>query len=564
VTTEEKDAPSAPAPGPIPTPPEFPVTWERSEDQNLLWTQDRMHFPEPAPPMQEAFVRSFNEGVKRAAAYYSLPIRIQYLRVNTYYFNAAVPTVAPEDVEATGEKAADAIGGSLGRLQEWWDEELLPEVQENLRWWESFDLEGASMPDLLAHLDETLTRLERLWEVHFLVGFPFIAGPSLFADFYDDLFPDKGSLGAYKLLQGFGNKTIEGGHKLWELSRKALGSREAKEAVESNPAPAVPDALRQSSAGEALLVELGAYLEEFGQRSDRFADLSSPGWIENPMTAIQNLKNFMTEPERDMPSELQGLAKEREELIAEAREALQGYPEAVRGQFEFLLKAGQAATIIQEDHNYWIDQRSTYKVRRIILEFGNRFAQAGIIDDPEDVFMLTLNELRDDATNLSGDRRAVVAERRAEMAHFATIRPPDAIGTPPPAPPPDNPLMRAFGRFGGSPVEQSGEPGVINGNPCSPGKATGTAKVVMSLAEADKLQPGDVLIAPATMPAWTPLFASIAAVVTDAGGVLSHAGIVAREYNIPAVLGTGSATTEIKDGQQVEVDGDAGVVRVVS
>ena len=74
----------------------------------------------------------------------------------------------------------------------------------------------------------------------------------------------------------------------------------------------------------------------------------------------------------------------------------------------------------------------------------------------------------------------------------------------------------------------------------------------------------DVMIAPATMPAWTPLFASIAAVVTDAGGVLSHAAIVAREYNIPAVLGTGRATSEIKDGQQVEVDGDAGVVRVIS
>ena len=150
------------------------------------------------------------------------------------------------------------------------------------------------------------------------------------------------------------------------------------------------------------------------------------------------------------------------------------------------------------------------------------------------------------------------------MERFATIRPPDALGTPPAAPPPENPIMRAFGRFSGGPPPPSEEPGVIKGNPCSPGKVTGTAKVVMSLAEAGKLKPGDIMIAPATMPAWTPLFASIAAVVTDAGGVLSHAGIVAREYNIPAVLGTGRATSDIKDGQQVEVDGDAGVVRVIS
>ena len=562
MTTQEKDGPNAP--GPIPTPPEFPVTWEKPEFENRLWNQDRMHFPEPAPPMQEAFVQSFNEGVRRAAAFYGLPITLLFTRINTYYYTCAAPTVALEQMEAAGEKSADAIGAGMGQLQEWWEGELLPEVQGYLKWWEDFDLEGASMANLLAHLDGTLDRLTRLWDIHFLVAFPFLAGPSLFADLYEDLFADKGSLGAYKLLQGFGNKTVDSGHALWDLSRKALEDENVASVIRENEAPDVPQVLEQSDAGKALLVELGDFLEEFGQRSDRFADLSSPGWIENPVTAIQNIKNFMVETDRDMPSEIQKLATEREELIAEAREALKGYPEKVRGQFEFLLKAAHAGTIIQEDHNYWIDQRGSYKVRRVILEFGNRFAKAGTIDDAEDVFLLTLDELRADADTISGDRRSVVAERRAEMEHFATIRPPDVIGTPPTTPPPENPIMKAFGRFSGGPPAPSEDPSVINGNPCSPGKVTGTAKVVMSLAEAGKLKPGDIMIAPATMPAWTPLFATIAAVVTDAGGVLSHAGIVAREYNIPAVLGTGRATSDIQDGQQVEVDGDAGVVRVIS
>lgn len=562
MTTEEKDPPSTPAP--IQPPPEFPVTWEKPEFADMFWSQDRMHFPEPSPPMQEAFVQSFNEGVKRASAFYGLPITLLFTRINTYFYNAMALTVAPEDFESAGEKAAEAVGEGMGRLQEWWESELLPEVKEHLKWWEDFDLEQASMPDLLAHLEETLTRLTRLWDIHFLVAFPFLTGPSLFADLYEDLFADKGSLGAYKLLQGFGNKTVDGGHALWELSRKALEDENVASVIRGNEAADVPKALEQSDAGKALLAELDDFLEEFGQRSNRFADLSSPGWIEDPVTAIQNIKNFVLETDRDMPSEIEKLAKEREELIAEAREQLKGYPEAVRGRFEFLLKAAQAGTLIQEDHNYWIDQRGSYKVRRVILEFGNRFVKAGLIDDAEHVFLLTLDELRADAATLSGNRRVAVSERRAEMERFATIRPPDALGTPPASPPPESPLMRAFGRFGGVPVAPSEEPGVINGNPCSPGKATGTARVVMSLAEADKLRPGDVMIAPATMPAWTPLFASIAAVVTDAGGVLSHAAIVAREYNIPAVLGTGRATSDIKDGQQVEVDGDAGVVRVIS
>ncbi|MCH8160600.1 MAG: hypothetical protein IIB88_01770 [Chloroflexi bacterium] len=559
MTTEEKDAPA-----PIQPPPEFPVTWEKPEFAGMFWNQDRMHFPETTPPMQAAFVASFNEGVRRASAFYGLPLTIKYTRVNTYFYNAMALMVPPEDVESAGEKAGKAVGEGMGRLQEWWDSELLPEVKEHLKWWEDFDLEGASMPDLRAHLDETMTRLTRLWDIHFLVAFPFIMGPSMFAEFYEDLFADKGPLGAYKLLQGFGNKTVDGGHALWELSRKALQDEEVASVIRDNEAADVTKALAQSDAGKAFLVELEAYLEEFGQRSDRFADMSSPGWIENPVTAIQNIKNFVLETERDMPSEIKELAKEREELIAETRQHLKGYPEAVRGQFEFLLKAARAGTIIQEDHNYWIDQRASYKVRRVILEFGNRFVKAGIIDDVEDIFLITLDELREIGNTPSGDRRSDVADRRAEMERFAKIRPPDALGTPPASPPPDDPFTRALGKFGGEPPKASEEAGVINGNPCSPGKATGTARIVMSLAEADKLKPGDVMIAPATMPAWTPLFASIAAVVTDAGGVLSHAGIVAREYNIPAVLGTGRATSEIKDGQQVEVDGDAGVVRVIS
>ncbi len=96
-----------------------------------------------------------------------------------------------------------------------------------------------------------------------------------------------------------------------------------------------------------------------------------------------------------------------------------------------------------------------------------------------------------------------------------------------------------------------------------PSVARGIARVICTLAEAGKLQPGDVLVTKMTMPPWTPLFATAAAVVTDTGGVLSHCAIVAREYHIPAVVGTGKATKTLHDGQLLEVDGDAGVVRVL-
>ena len=103
-----------------------------------------------------------------------------------------------------------------------------------------------------------------------------------------------------------------------------------------------------------------------------------------------------------------------------------------------------------------------------------------------------------------------------------------------------------------------------SGLPASPGRASGPARVIRTPEEFDRLQPGDVLIAPVTTPAWTPLFARAAAVVTDTGSPLAHASLAAREYGIPAVVGTGNATARLQDGQMVLVDGNTGLVEVLS
>jgi pyruvate,water dikinase len=108
--------------------------------------------------------------------------------------------------------------------------------------------------------------------------------------------------------------------------------------------------------------------------------------------------------------------------------------------------------------------------------------------------------------------------------------------------------MSRFFEIGGPPAAADA-PDALKGNAGSPGTARGPAKVVRSLSDAAKLQRGDVLVAETTAPSWTPLFATAAAIVTDAGGVLSHCAVVAREYGIPAVVGTGRATMTIRDGR---------------
>jgi pyruvate,water dikinase len=151
------------------------------------------------------------------------------------------------------------------------------------------------------------------------------------------------------------------------------------------------------------------------------------------------------------------------------------------------------------------------------------------------------------------------------MDRFSHVKPPAMLGTPPAFELGDGapPMFRAMAKAGIQSTTKPREADRVQGIAGSAGVVRGPARLIHSLAEAGKLQPGDVLVAEFTTPPWTPLFATAAAVVTDTGGVLQHGAVVAREYHIPAVVGTDYATSTFHDGQMVEVDGNAGSVRVV-
>ncbi|ETR71536.1 MAG: hypothetical protein OMM_02418 [Candidatus Magnetoglobus multicellularis str. Araruama] len=161
------------------------------------------------------------------------------------------------------------------------------------------------------------------------------------------------------------------------------------------------------------------------------------------------------------------------------------------------------------------------------------------------------------------DFKKEVEERKALEVQFASISPPPFIGTPPTAPPPDDPIFRILMKFEPRP-QISEKPDEIKGYAGASGVVTGTARIARTLEEADKIKPGEILVAISTVCSWTPLFSSISAVVTDNGGILCHGAIVAREYGIPAVVGTAVATHVIQDGQQIEVNGNTGIVRILS
>jgi len=188
-----------------------------------------------------------------------------------------------------------------------------------------------------------------------------------------------------------------------------------------------------------------------------------------------------------------------------------------------------------------------------VLRLGEGLARAGAIECADDVFFLTYAEL----TQAPSTLRDAVTRRRAEWQRQRRLVAPLEIGQPP------RMLAGALSGVTHSSTELAASADVIVGQAASPGRATGRARVVAGPEDFAAFQPGEIVIARATAPAWTPLFAKAAAVVTDAGTLAAHASLVAREYGIPAVVGTTDATRRLRTGDVVTVDGSLGRVLIV-
>jgi pyruvate,water dikinase len=189
-------------------------------------------------------------------------------------------------------------------------------------------------------------------------------------------------------------------------------------------------------------------------------------------------------------------------------------------------------------------------VRKALLEVGDEFVQAGTITQAEDLVFLKISELESLARNESRDWKTLVAERRALFQRELQRRQVPRI------------LVsdgRAFYEGLGS---ETNTGNVITGSPVSPGIAEGIVHVIFDPRSA-QLAPGEILVCPGTDPAWTPLFMAAAGLITEVGGMMTHGSVVAREYGIPAVVGVHQATSRLKDGQRIRIDGTAGQIIIL-
>ncbi|HZC99802.1 MAG TPA: PEP/pyruvate-binding domain-containing protein [Actinomycetes bacterium] len=243
------------------------------------------------------------------------------------------------------------------------------------------------------------------------------------------------------------------------------------------------------------------------------------------------------------------LAARREALTAQCAAALADRPQ-LRARFQALLEVAQRYAIIREQQARHVTLGWPL-LRRCALRLGETLHTDGVIDQVEDVFFLTRAELdtRAPLQDLVNRRRGTWERQRRLLAPLTIGRPPWLLA---------RELLAAVDAVR---TTSSASEDAIIGQPASPGRATGPVRIVHGPQDFDRFQPGEVLVARATTPAWTPLFARAVAVVTNGGTLAAHASLVAREYGIPAVVGTGDATARLDDGEVVIVDGGAGTIQ---
>ncbi len=362
-----------------------------------------------------------------------------------------------------------------------------------------------------------------------------------------------------KLMAGFESQDIAVVRELWRLSRRAveLGLKEVFKAADN--VELMKD-LEKSKNGAKWLNEYHSFLLEHGWRCERMHAYDTPAWIEKPELGIWRIKILMSDEVFTFDAERDRVIKEREKL---EKEIVTKVPENQRQAFEVLMKAAQKSGYWSEDHTYYCDFYVGALGRWIVTEYGRRFAEAGCIDDPEDIHFLHPNEIRKAAIPMGRvDLRPYVERRKKAWEESLKIDPPPFYGDISKAQDvlKNDPTLSVATQL---PIVREELKADLYGAAAAPGRIEGVARVIMSANQLTEIQPGEILVAPGTSAAWTVAFSHIKGLITDGGGALSHPVIMAREFGIPCVAGCLEATSKIKTGQKVRIDGDLGVVYIL-
>lgn len=539
-----------------------------AQDESRAWFLD-FHWPRGLTPLAlPALQDGFSWGSQLAAEWLPLPGSrgMTQRLVGTHVYTAAIPVPSAYERQARATRLRPQLNRFLGEFGQIW----ATREAEVEQWWQrlrSVDPARLETAELAAHLAETRRFHRRAFEIHFEVLYPLLANHIAFRRLCESLDVDPTLVGV--LLQGERTRVMDTDRALWELARAARRTGLTAARLTAGPGEQVVAGLTAAGDAQARWAGLFAdFLRVHGHRTEGTLDVALPSWVEDPTPALGMIATFLELPaEHDFDAELARAREQRDAATDAVRGSLTGRDQRL---FDSALASCRAANLPkwEDDHNVSIDMRIALPLRRAALEIAER-AGAERRDDAVFLFWPELVGVAEGRTAY-GSLRGLVGERRDFFERWRARRSslPKVLGAADGTAAQDPVLAEVFGvdaTFLGNirATAASRQVTGLSGVPAARGTARGTARVLTDAEGLHRLRPGDVLVCESISPNWTPAFAVIAACVCDLGGILSHAAIVGREYAVPTVTAVGSATHVIRDGDEVEVDGTRGSVRVL-
>lgn len=561
---------------------DVPISWD-GDERELFWIFDDLHCPNPVSPM------FFDIGgwwltCDHMFRRFGTPFGCDWIakNINGYVYTAAVPADSSIRVEATEYQNRYVprvprdpdyparIGTYMGAVLphygrnflDWWRDRLRPEIERNFAYLDGYDLDGAGLIELAILLEDAIDIHDRHWKIHWMLNFAQFTGTMELNGTMQEV---KGSVDPAlmgRLQSSIEDRNWDSVEALWRIKEEVKADSQLRVAFKGDTAADVMRALRTSERGRRLISErIESYQQEFGYKAIWSHEFAFVTWKENPAPIVEAIRGYL-ETDYDYQTTIRAV---REDLDAAIHELMDDVPEGeARQRLQQVLDVSLRMNPLTPDHHFYIDQGTNARLRIILIAIGRKLVDAGLLDDPEDVMYLRYNELRvliADSSSL--DARTVVSDRRDEREAAFAVRPPEWAGTATKSALdfPYNSLWGFPDKFYREPPKKTGE---ILGLAASAGVAEGLARNVASLDEFDRVREGEILVCRMTNPAWVVLFTKIAGLVTDAGGATSHPAVVAREFGIPAVVGTSNATERIQTGDRVRVNGATGVVDILT
>jgi rifampicin phosphotransferase len=526
------------------------------------WAQDPTHFPRPMTRyFQETHPPSFKRGTNDFARFYGLLIDgLQIGYVNGFGYNQVLP--APEaEIPERFQRAEQVFAQRLWREQvRDWDENCKPCAIATHRALQAVNPDALSDAELVAYLtrcrDHHLAMIAQ--HMRFTAGAMIPTGDFLaHVGDWTGLPPSE----LLDLMRGASAVSAGGSDEMERLKGAFAQDPAARELLASAGDPAQVLARLRSLGGEAGAAVSG-YLDLVGNRLIDGFDIAEPSALEVPDALLKAIRIAVSGENR--------AASDVNARIAEVRAQV---PAAHRAEFDELLGEARFTYRLRDERGIYSDIWASGLMRRAALAAGRRAASRGGIATAQHMLDASLDEMCALVARTDGPSADELTRRALYRSTHTAKDVPAFLG--PPAPPPPDPtalppaagrLMRAMSialghLFGSSQVQN--EEKVLHGLAASKGVYQGPARRVSGPSEFSRIAKGDVLVTESTTEAFNILLPLLGGIVTDNGGLLSHAAIVSREYGIPGVVGTREATERIADGLLVRVDGDAGEVTVL-